>query len=95
MKLFFSLIIIFISANSYAIYININYENEITKAIIVQEIFKKKYFIPNELIKLKNLGCEEIKHNSRNLELCITKKGELKILSSNIKFKIISLSIFK
>jgi hypothetical protein len=74
--------------------IYIGHNNKKSQAHIVKAYFISKYNIPRELIKVKRSNCEE-KEDNRYLQLCINQKGELIQLSSNIDFKIKSLSIFK
>lgn len=94
MKLIFSFILIIKCSLTLASMVIIKHENRMENAKIVKEIFQRKYLIPNELIQIKNERCKE-EVLSNYLELCINKKGELLILSSNIKFKIKSLLIFR
>jgi hypothetical protein len=92
MKLFFSLFIISTSAMSSMI--SIGHDNQKINANKVKDYFISKYKIPEELILIKKSNCLE-KIDTRFLQLCINKKGELKKLSSNIDFQIKSLSTFK
>lgn len=63
---------------------------------MVSDIFIQKYAIPVKLISsIEQTECPNIVAERNILELCITKKGELNILSSNQKMLTESLKIFK
>lgn len=94
MKLIFSIFLIIFCSQTFASMILIKYENKYKNALLIQDIFVKKYSIPRDLILIKKERCLESK-GSNFLELCINKKGELLTLSSDIKFKVKSLSIFR
>ena len=92
MKLFFSLL--FLSQVSHAGLINIYFEKDEFFANEVKKIFISKYSVPEKLINIKKKTCET-KVDSRFLNLCITKKGELIKLPSYLKFIRKSLKTFK
>lgn len=69
--------------------------NQHKNGLLVRNIFLSKYNIPKDLITLKAGECDYKKDDKRFLYLCVNKKGELLLLSSNIDFKIKSLMIFK
>ena len=82
MKLLISLILVVLSQSVNATRLKIYYEyGREADANKVIEIFKSKYSIPSLLISKQERGrC--IPEDNFSLELCITKKGELKMLSS-------------
>jgi hypothetical protein len=92
MKLFFSLFLF--SQTSYAGLINIYFEQNARSAQQVQKIFMMKYNVPKGLISIEKKSCQS-KVDSRFLNLCVTKKGELIQLPSYLKFIRKSLKTFK
>lgn len=92
MKYIFSLLILF-SFNLQASVINIFHQKNIKEAKVIKSIFIKKYSIPSNMISINESSCT-IKTDNRFLNLCITKKGELIQLSSNIYFLRKSLKSF-
>lgn len=92
MKLIFSIFIL--SFNIHASMIKINYEGNIENAYTVKKIFTNKYLIPEKLIQISYKSCLD-KVDERFLNICINKKGELEKFSSDIKFKVKSLLVFR
>lgn len=93
MKLIFKIMLMFCSLNTHAFIINIYHFDSLEQANLVKEIFNKKYKVPNRLISTKKSKCLNV--DKRMLNLCITKKGKLKLLPSNIKFLNKSLKVFR
>lgn len=96
MKLLISILVLLITQPARASKLNIYYANgHESAADKVIEIYKKKYQIPEILIlKMERSHCTI--EDKRILELCITKKGELKVLSStNINVLKKSFEIFR
>lgn len=92
MKFFFSTLL-FLPLASHASLINIIHEKQLKNANIIKAIFIDKYDIPKSLILVKNGSCDT-KIDRRFLNICVTKKGELIQLSSNINFIRKSLNSF-
>lgn len=93
MRLIFSLLLL-VSFNGYAFVINIYTYQDIKNALIVKKIFNTKYQIPPNLISIRKDDCN-VKVDRRMINLCLTKKGKLVLLPSNIKFQRNSLQIFR
>lgn len=92
MKFFFSFFLL-IPIYSNAALINVLYESNLKDAKIVKNIFLKRYEIPAQLVVIKKGSCLE-RVDERFMNICITKKGELIQLSSNINFIRKSLNTF-
>lgn len=92
MKYFFSIFLL-LPLSSSASLIKIFHEKQLKKANITKAIFMEKYDIPENLIVVSSGGCD-MEIDKRFLNICITKKGELIQLSSNINFIRKSLNIF-
>lgn len=92
MKYFFSLFLLSPYLANAGL-INIIHESNFNRAKIVKNIFNKQYMIPEKLISIKSGLCIE-NIDERFLNICITKKGELLQLSSNIHFIRKSLKTF-
>jgi len=71
------------------------YSLDKSRAQYIVEIFINDYDIPSELIRTVKNDCTVQKMDKRMLNLCINKKGELKLLSPNIDLIKKSLSTFK
>lgn len=103
MKYVFSLYLfgLFMTATSAkANIINIYHINHLDNAKMVKRIFVDKYGLPEKMISLFLLESNDqedcpIKVDKRLMNLCVTKKGKLKLLPSNIDFLKESLSIFR
>ncbi len=84
MKLLFKLLLFFICINTscYASMIHIFYtKNQRAEAQIVRQIFHQKYQVPLFIIKM--IQSDQCKgSDTRFLEMCINKKGELIELSN-------------
>lgn len=81
MKLLISIILI-LSTKTNAMIVIKSFSSK--KALSVKAIFENKYKIPNSLIKIENAPCEFCE-NTVAACLCINKKGELKLLSFDMK----------
>ncbi len=92
-KIIYIPILLISSKITIAAMINI-YSLDIERSEYISNIFIEKYKIPKQLIKKIRNDCEVKKVDKRMLNLCINKKGELKLLSSNIDLIIKSLSAF-
>ena len=75
--------------------IKIFYEQDITRAETVKEIFTSTYQIPEDLIALKEVAsCSEIKGKGK-LDLCLNDNGDLLVVSVDSAFISESLKIFR
>lgn len=75
--------------------IRIFHEKENDRARVVREIFLQQYFIPEELIALKEVAeCEGIKGQGK-LDLCLKNNGDLLLVSVDRGFINESLKIFQ
>jgi hypothetical protein len=66
------------------------------QAEIVADIFRDKYHIPNELIEIQTSN-EQCRSSDKKivLDLCINKKGELLLLSLDMKMLKHSFQVFR
>lgn len=92
MKLLFSLLFLYLNTG-YSQVINIYHHQDDKNAEIIRNIFIEKYQLPNSLIMVHGHGCR-VSVDHRYLNLCITKKGELIMLPSDIDFLRKSLTKF-
>lgn len=75
--------------------IRIFHEKEDGRARIVKEIFLQQYFIPEELIAMKEISdCEGLKGQGK-LDLCLKNNGDLLVVSVDRGFIYESLKIFQ
>ena len=75
--------------------IRIFHEKEDGRARIVREIFLQQYFIPEELIAMKEVeNCEGLKGQGK-LDLCLKNNGDLLVVSVDRGFINESLKIFQ
>lgn len=75
--------------------IRIFHENEDDRARVVREIFLQQYFIPEELIAMKEVAdCEGLKGQGK-LDLCLKNNGDLLVVSVDKGFIHETLKIFQ
>lgn len=95
MKFVISLVAMaFATSNALAAPIRIFYEQEVSNAQSVKEIFISQYQIPEDLIDLKEVPkCSALKERGK-LDLCLKNNGDLLIVSVDRTFISESLKIF-
>ena len=73
----------------------ISYEDSEEEALVYDELLKKKYNIPKDLIRLKEVrDCSEVKTEGK-LCFCIKKEGDIVVVSIDQLFVDESLQVFK
>ena len=75
--------------------IHLFYEGDRENALIYKEIMMKDYFIPEELIKVKEASeCEKLKPVGK-LDVCLKNNGDLYLVSVDRDFVNESLKVFR
>lgn len=92
---FVTSLFLFTMLPAYASPIRIFHEKEDDRANVVREIFLQQYFIPEELIAMKEVeNCGDLKGRGK-LDLCLKNNGDLLVVSVDRGFIHESLKIFQ
>jgi hypothetical protein len=94
MKFIISLSLLFLSLRMNANPIHVFHESKPDEAVIVRDIFRDQYAIPEDLIGLESvMNCEGLKKKGK-LDLCLKNNGDLIVVSVDKNFISESLKVF-
>lgn len=94
MKFVTSLSLLFLSLSASANPIRVFHESKPDEAIVIRDIFRDQYSIPEDLIDLRSvMSCEGLNKRGK-LDLCLKNNGDLIVVSADKNFISESLKVF-